>query len=477
MVRVLLAAIERQGDSPWLHTTRGTVSYSLAWRRIAGLSEWLQHTVGVPRGGVVATTLSEPEWLVYLIWAGMVARSTVAFLPERCGPDHLEDLLREISAVAVIHHPQQPCSASGAIPFPADDLGRWSMEVQPGASGLAQDVSESGSGLLLQTSGTLGEAKWVRVSEWQIARAIRAMEDAGMLGHVANQVVYLSLPLSHSYGQSVLFESTFVQGAVVLPENPTLIGHLAALQHESLSQSITALEGVPFFHLQLARLAPRLRLPRLRHLGVGGGKLDIVVFERLSETLKPLSVSVRYGLTETPSVVSRKVLLSLQADDWTSSGRPLDIYKVRIENREGGECATNEVGEIRVRGPCVCLPYCGWQETAGASLATGDLGYLDDGGELHITGRKSLFADRWGFRVSLEYIEDALRRHPDVLDCRVVEEQTRLCAELVLRHRQALSTQVRQFGATVLPWYALPDMYTCVNSIDRTQSGKIRRIH
>ncbi|MEO1087340.1 MAG: fatty acid--CoA ligase family protein, partial [Acidobacteriota bacterium] len=182
----------------------------------------------------------------------------------------------------------------------------------------------------------------------------------------------------------------------------------------------------------------------------------------------------RYGMTETPSIVSGMTFHPPYDDDWSSSGRVLPVWELRIVDGAGRPLSDGEEGEIQLRGPGLAWPYYGESETEDAFFATGDLGVLSDG-RLSISGRKSLFIKNGGYRISPEEVEAVLRRHDAVADVRVSMGRDGLTAEWVPRGDELPAQALREFAAERLPAYAVPKNLVKRAEIPRTASGKIRR--
>jgi acyl-coenzyme A synthetase/AMP-(fatty) acid ligase len=242
------------------------------------------------------------------------------------------------------------------------------------------------------------------------------------------------------------------------------------LRDPALRDSITAIEGVPYFYSQLSKLTDRFMMPALNHLGLGGGGVDNIAFEKLREVYPAVTVSVRYGLTETPSVVSHKILRPPFREDWMTSGPVLPVYNVEIVDGTGRILDRNQEGEIMVSGECVGT-YLGH---SGGCLLTGDIGYITGSNELVINGRKSLYLKNRGFRVSPEKIESVIASFNGVRDCRVLMIDSKLVAEAV--YDDTISQRdILAFMSTRLPSYAIADEVLRVESVPRTPSGKIKR--
>ncbi|MEN8220423.1 MAG: class I adenylate-forming enzyme family protein, partial [Pseudomonadota bacterium] len=245
-----------------------------------------------------------------------------------------------------------------------------------------------------------------------------------------------------------------------------------------------AIEAVPYFYAQLSKLsglrrggqpqgiAPTKWLPKLQHIGYGGGALVPAVFERLRVAYPVQTCSLRYGMTETPSVVSQKIFVSNDDEDWTSSGTVLPLYDLRIVDETGTIALPGEVGEIYLKGDCLALPD---NNNRTDFFATGDLGYVDNHHELHVVGRKSVYLENRGFRISPEYVESVAGLHEAVHDCQALNFNSSLWLNVVPIVSALSANELLSFLSERLPGYAVPDQIKFVETIERTSSGKIRR--
>jgi long-chain acyl-CoA synthetase len=131
-----------------------------------------------------------------------------------------------------------------------------------------------------------------------------------------------------------------------------------------------------------------------------------------------------YGLTETAPVA---IANPVDIGEWTGSiGVPLPSTEAAILDDEGKPVAPGEVGEICLRGPQVMKGY--WNRpdetakvfTGDGWLRTGDMGVMDERGNVRITDRKKDMIVVSGFKVFPNEIEDVLTRHPGVLEAGVI---------------------------------------------------------
>jgi long-chain acyl-CoA synthetase len=128
-----------------------------------------------------------------------------------------------------------------------------------------------------------------------------------------------------------------------------------------------------------------------------------------------------YGLTETSPILALNQIENFKDD---SAGLPLPGVTLRIDKPDH-----LGVGEIWARGPCVMLGYYQNEEATQnvferGWFKTGDLGWIDEDGFLHISGRKkNVIISKSGENVYPEEIEDILNRSPFVLECLIYGEK------------------------------------------------------
>jgi acyl-CoA synthetase (AMP-forming)/AMP-acid ligase II len=443
------------------------VSYSKAAAIATKLAGYLRCKGHFP-GPVLAVILDNAEFLVYIIWACLAAGICLAFLPKNRHIRQTRLLMGQVGADALVTDVPELQALSMHIPFDA-------LETAHTVGHEFDLVAPHTPAFIFQTSGTTGETKWVVVSHGQFLAAIEGLRRAGGLNHAVDQVVYLTPPLSHSYGLSSLLEYSFAGSTIALPRGFSPLGAVGDLREPSLAGSITAIEGVPYFYAQLSKLSGRIKLPKLRHIGYGGGALVPAVFKLLRAAYPVQTCSVRYGMTETPSVVSQKIFVGRDDEDWTSSGTVLPIYDIRIVDETGTIASRGQVGEIYLKGDCLALPYVGEFDNGVDFFATGDLGYVDECQELHVVGRKSVYLESRGFRVSPEYVESVVVLHEGVCDCQALNYNDGLWLNVVPNVSALSAIDLLSFLAERLPGYAVPEKVRFVEAIERTKSGKIRR--
>jgi acyl-CoA synthetase (AMP-forming)/AMP-acid ligase II len=196
------------------------------------------------------------------------------------------------------------------------------------------------------------------------------------------------------------------------------------------------------------------------------------------------SVSV-YGLTEAPFAT---VGSFDDPPEWraTTEGRAIPGCEIRIVDPAGTPLPPGRTGEIQVRGPLLCKGYLDDARTAEAFdtegfFRTGDLGSLDEHGNLSVRGRLKDVIIRKGENISAKDVEDVCYEHPDIVDVAVIglpdpERGERACAVLVLREGAApidVATLAAHCRAAGLASQKFPEQVEVVDSLPRNASGKI----
>ncbi|MEW5812617.1 MAG: 3-((3aS,4S,7aS)-7a-methyl-1,5-dioxo-octahydro-1H-inden-4-yl)propanoate--CoA ligase FadD3 [Actinomycetota bacterium] len=303
------------------------------------------------------------------------------------------------------------------IPVDVED-GTWDdfvstgtdlAEVDARTAGVsAEDVSD-----ILFTSGTTGRSKGVRCAHRQSLDASAAWAACGQL---TSSDRYLCInPFFHNFGYKAGILACLQTGATLFPAltfdpEKTL---QAVQQHR-----ITVLPGPPTIYQTLLDHPRRTQfdLSSLRFAVTGAATIPVVLIERMQKELDIDVVLTAYGLTEAAGFGTM-----CRADDdavtvATTSGRPIADFELRV----------GEQDEVLLRGPNVMLGYLDDPEATAAAvdadgwLHTGDVGELDEAGNLKITDRLKDMYICGGFNVYPAEIEQVLARLPGVAEVAVI---------------------------------------------------------
>jgi long-chain acyl-CoA synthetase len=287
---------------------------------------------------------------------------------------------------------------------------------------------------LQYTGGTTGTAKGAMLTHLNLVS--NAVAFAAWIRGVSADTFLAALPLFHIYGMttSMTVPVSLAATMVLLPRfEPT-----AALETIQRHR-VTVFCGVPTMYSVL------LANPEL-------GKFDLTSIRVCISGASPLPPQVQkkfmqvtggflaegYGLTEaSPVTHCNPVDKTMRTVRVGSIGLPLPDTDARIVDLETGEktLATNETGELAVKGPQVMLGY--WRNPEETMLVlrdgwllTGDIARMDGDGYFYITDRKKDLIKYKDYSVYPRELEDVLYEHPAVKLCAVVGKPTQVVGEI-----------------------------------------------
>lgn len=316
--------------------------------------------------------------------------------------------------------------------------------------------------MIVYTSGTTGFSKGVMLSHNSLAANVQfAMEELVLQ---PGQRMLSFMPLAHSYGCAFEFLLPLCCGVHVtflsrIP-SPAMIMEAFAVVRPHVIFSVPLIfekmykkKIVPMLQKPIMRAAMHVpgvsglirRRIRNRLTALFGGRFVQIVFggaalnAEVELFLKQIAfpATVGYGLTECGPLVSYIHWTKHKAG---SVGLPMTYNQVRIQK----EHPEDTTGEIMVKGENVMDGYYRNPEATKRTLEpdgwlhTGDLGFLDDQGYLHIRGRsKNMILGPSGQNIYPEEIESRLNTHPLVAESLVLEKDGRLIA-LIVPDQEAL---------------------------------------
>ncbi len=298
-------------------------------------------------------------------------------------------------------------------------------------------------------------------------------------------MMLFALPLLHMYGLGAVLLTSVNSAStiIIVPGTGISIGSLMeAIEREKG----TILLGVPYIYALAAKMANREGikndLSSLRLCASGGAPLSINVIRQFKQHYG-FTILDMWGLTEAVSQVT------CQPIDGTgklgSVGKALPGWEVKIVDDNGKELSPNQPGEIIVRGPITKGYYNNPQATAEAIrdgwLYTGDIGRVDENGDLFILGRKKETIIVKGQNIYPSDIEEVLHTHPEVAEAAVVGVPDELRGEVVravisLKAGEVTTEEeIRRFCQKHMADYKVPKQVVFTDSLPKTATGKISK--
>lgn len=498
----VLGAAEQYGDRAALvdGVTGETVSYARlagAVRRVAaGLAE-----AGVRKGDVVA--LFSPNTIGYpmAFYGATRAGATVTTVSSLATPGELTGQLGDSGARWLITvSPFLPTAEQAAELLAAQGRPLAGIVVLDGAEGhrsLADLLAATGPvpevaidpgediAVLPYSSGTTGLPKGVMLTHRSIATNL-AQCDALYRPAVGERVLAV-LPFFHIYGLAALLNQPLRCGAtvVVLPRFD-----LEQFCRTIEEQQVQALIVAPPIALALAKhpVVDRFDLSSVEYLLCAAAPLDPELAAACARRLGLPHLLQGYGMTELSPV--SHVISPLDPDPAPGAvGRMLPSTELRVAALDGTgtDLGAGEPGELLIRGPQVMKGYFGRPSDTTAMiddegwLHTGDIGYVDDRGYLHIVDRVKELIKYKGYQVAPAELEAVLLTHPQIADAAVIgvpdAEGTECPKAFVVRipGSRISAEEVSAFVAGQVAPYKKVRAVEFVESVPKSAAGKILR--
>ncbi|MFC9816164.1 FadD3 family acyl-CoA ligase [Streptomyces virginiae] len=346
----------------------------------------------------------------------------------------------------------------------------------------AEAISPDAPSDIIFTSGTTGSPKGAVITH---AQSLRCYDVWSELAGLREGDRYLIVnPFFHTFGYKAGIIACLMRGATMVPQPvfnvDTVLANVAA-------ERISVLPGPPTLHQSLLDHPQRDHhdLSALRLVVTGAAVVPLRLVERLREELRIATVLTAYGLSEAGGIVTMCRRGDPAATISATSGRAIPDTEVAVLDGAGRPLPAGRAGEIAVRGYNVMQGYFeDPAETAAAItpdgwLHTGDVGVLDERGNLRITDRiKDMFIVG-GFNAYPAEIEQLLGLHPDIADVAVVGVPDPRLGEV------GKAYAVRRPGSTLtaddlIAWsrremanYKVPRAVEFVTELPRNASGKV----
>jgi len=298
-------------------------------------------------------------------------------------------------------------------------------------------LNESDICSYFHTGGTTGLPKiaaHTHLNEAFVAWALGAVLPPG-------DVLLCGLPLFHVNGAMVTGLAAFHSGAQVVVLTPSgyrekgVLPHFWKLVERFKANSFSA---VPTIYASLADLPiGDANISSLKYAVCGAAPLPREVAHRFEKNTG-VQLFEGYGLTEgacvsscnPPSGERRLGTVGLRLPH-----QDIKIWKIDSNGNAIEECSDGEIGVIGICGPNVFPGYLQQKDNQDIWLKpnwlnTGDLGFIDVDGYLHLTGRAKELIIRGGHNIDPAMIEDALIKHPEVISVAAVGQPDEHAGEL-----------------------------------------------
>ena len=483
MHRGLESAAERDPDHVAVLAGGDRWTYGELDRAANALAQYLADQ-GVGRGDRVAVmTSNRPEFVVTVQAASKLGAAPVML--------NSSWKALEVGTAVALTAPRFGVADGAGVAFLAEQFGAGAvLDLDDPAAAVIDrtssapapvvDVRESDDAVFVFSSGTTDRPKAVRHIHRSIDLGTQHWVTALGLGH--DDRFQVATPPSHILGLLNLLAAAKAGATVRLHRRFDLEKELRCIQEERMTIEM----AVAPIALAMAN-HPRLEeydLSSLRYIMWGATPITPSVAETVTARTGVRWLPA-YGTSEVPVITANPVD---DPDRWRldSAGLPVGGVTLRVVDLETGDVLNaGGVGEVQVLSGSAMAGYLPDEATAAAFAdgwyRTGDVGWLEPEGWVHLTDRSKEMIKVSGFQVAPAEIEAVLHGHPAVIDCAVFGVPDERAGEVPVAAVQlepgsdVSADDLAQLVTDTLATYKHLHHVVLVDAVPRTPSGKVLR--
>ena len=336
--------------------------------------------------------------------------------------------------------------------------------------------NETRTAIIMFTSGASGKPKAVELSFSNLISSASIGNE--YLKQTKEDRWLASLPFYHIGGFSIIFRSLMFGTEIILPNN---------LKLQSIIQTINQLKPtlISLVSSQMSELLKNNIHPNdeLRHVLLGGGFIDSNLMREALH--KGWNVSRVYGSTETSSFV-----IVLTPDEFKvkpeSVGKPIPPNEIIIYDENRNELPNNIEGEIAIKSSTVMKRYFNSEAETKNKLVngvyfTGDIGYKDSEGYIHVVNRRSDLIVTGGENVNPAEVEEMIMNFSKVKEVCVfgIDDSKwgqKIAAAIVSKSDEKFEIdELKDFLKDKIASFIIPKEIYFVDEFPKTELGKIKR--
>lgn len=501
----LLAAARVHGDKPFIVADGVIWTFAQLFAQADALAGRLQSELGVQLGDRVAIAMrNRPEWAVGFVAASLVG-AIAAPLNSFGLADELSAALADVAPRVVLLDEERLARLAGTqalldtraiVAGQGPDALAFEAMVRPGGPARQMvAVSPDDPALILYTSGASSRAKGVLSTHRAVCQALFNIDFIGAFSAatspqalqrlMARQLLPTTLtvvPLFHVSGLHAQLLTALRHGRRLVMVRRWNPAEAIALIRE---HRVTQFNGAPAMVMQLiAEPGFDEASATLGGVGFGGAGLPRRLIDEVLTRLPGSMSGIGFGMTESNGVGAAASGTVFEAHP-SAAGVVSPLIELRVADLDGRALPPGGQGEIWLRGVSLMREY--WrqpdataQALEGGWLRTGDIGFIDDSGLLHVVDRIKDVINRSGEKVAAAEVESCLLQHPEVMEAAVFgvpdpSTGEAVVAQVALRSGSALSAdELRAFVASRLAGYKVP-LGWCLqlDALPRNPAGKL----
>ncbi|OCC23344.1 hypothetical protein MB02_11995 [Croceicoccus estronivorus] len=336
--------------------------------------------------------------------------------------------------------------------------------------------------LIMYTSGTTGRPKGAISSHLALTHMSATYATCMKLSEQDRSICIV--PLSHITGITAeLCAMAYAQACLIIVPEFKADLFLALAEQEGMTHTLM----VPaMYNLILDRVdLSQFDLSAWRIGAFGGSPMPIPTIRQLKGQLPLLQLMNVYGATEISGAAT--IMPHDYVEERSGSvGLAVPGTTIRIVDDTGNDLPAGETGELWISGPTITPGY--WRNTEATAInlidgfwRSGDLGFLDQDGFVHVLDRLKDMINRGGYKIFTAEVESILMEHPAVLEAAVIAKPCAILGERVhafitLSEDTGTVSQheLTEYCSTRMTDYKQPESYTIGHvPLPRNLNGKV----
>lgn len=467
---------QRQANKIALIAGEEQVTYAQLWERCLLAATNIRQKFNLQKGDrVILAAAANIDFIYAYFGIHLAAGVCVPIDPDtnetRFG--HILTSTQPVCVMGTLHKVERE-----TIPF--SEVLTASDEILPFVQPEAEQLGD-----ILFTTGTTGAPKGVALNIKNLAAA--ALNINTFIKNTEEDIELLALPVSHSFGLGRVRCVLSKGGALVL------LGTFANMKKffkEMERCHVTGFGMVPASWGYIKKMSGKYIgkfADQLKYIEIGSSFMPIEDKKLLCELLPNTRINMHYGLTE----ASRSAFMEFHSeyDRLNTAGKASPNVEVTIFDADGKKLGVNEEGEVCVKGDHVTCSY--WNETPerfakdffDGYFRTGDCGYLDADGYIHLKSRIKEMINVGGKKVSPMEVEDILNTITGIEDsaCIAIPDPEGVLGEvvkafIVCKDDELTDAEIINQLRPKLEVYKLPVAIERISEIPKTASGKVQRL-
>jgi long-chain acyl-CoA synthetase len=341
--------------------------------------------------------------------------------------------------------------------------------------------------VLIYTSGTTGHPKGAELTHFNLFYnaqfiAERLFSNWPKEINVVQPgfVGFGGLPLYHIFGQTVIQNAMLMGGGTATYlKRFTTADAVRVIERDK----VTMFPGVPtmYFAILHDEACKDADLSSIRFCVSGGAPMPVEVKRQFEEKFN-VRIQEAYGLTETSPLATNQLLDETKKIG--TVGKPIAGTDLKIVDDQDQEMPRGERGEVIMRGHHIMKGYYKNPEATATALRggwfhSGDIGYIDEEGDLFIVDRTKDMIIRGGYNVYPREVEEVLYTHPAVMEAAVIGIPHEMYGEEVKAvvslkpGQEATAEEIIAFCKQHIAAYKYPRHVEIMDSLPKGPTGKL----